>query len=126
MAVSWSASGADPQLWAYGPRRRFDVSASARFPMVSRGRLARQIRQDLWRALQRVRGFSPVVELRHAEQGRALLVRAGGQVDGAFPRAWAAARLAELLAEPSLRRRWIAYAGGGASAAPGQAGGGSA
>lgn len=90
---------------------RFDLCVEAGFPRVGRLRLARQIRQDMWRALQNLRGFAPVVRVEPLGEG--LRVRAGGQVDGAFPRAQATETLSALLQDPAHRTRWIAYAGGG-------------
>ena len=90
---------------------RFDLSVETAFPRVGRLRLARQIRQDMWRALQDVRGFAPVVRVEDA--GGELRVRAGGQVDGAFPRGKATETLSALLSDPAHRSRWIAHAGRG-------------
>ena len=90
---------------------RFDLSVEAAFPRVGRLRLARQIRQDMWRALQHMRGFAPAVRVEDAGDG--LRVCAGGQVDGVFPRARAAETLSALLQDPAHRARWIAHAGRG-------------
>lgn len=86
---------------------RWDVFGEAAFPPAAPLRLAQQIRQDLWRALRHLRGFAPAVTVREANG--ALTVRAGGQVEGACPPA-TAARIAALLADPALRRRWLAHA----------------
>lgn len=88
---------------------RMDVQAQTVLPgMLRRGRVAHQVRQDLWRALRRVRGFSPVVQVsRHPE---ALLIRAGGQIDGARP-AGLCERIAAVLENPANRARWIAHGG---------------
>ncbi len=91
---------------------RFDVVAETAFPKVSRRRLATQVRQDVWRALQSVRGFSPVVEVSSAGEG--LRLRAGGRIDGGrVARGALEARLASLLAEPERRARWARHAGRG-------------
>lgn len=83
---------------------RFDVSASARFPFVARGRLAHQIRQDLWRALKDVRGFSPVVRVESDEDG--LNVTAGGRVG--YPIApQVKHEIDDLLNDTARRARWI-------------------
>lgn len=87
---------------------RFDVEASSVFPKLHRLRLAHQIRQDMWRALQRLRGFSPVVQVSPAAEG--LIVRAGGQTP--HPSAAINERIADLLAAPKTRARWIRFAGG--------------
>lgn len=86
------------------PTPRFDVEASARFPDANRRRLASQIRQDMWRRLQRLRGFRPVVEITRDAHG--LAVRAGGAIDGRVPPA-ARAALHDLLSDPGLRARWL-------------------
>lgn len=83
-----------------------DLWVSTLFPPVSKLRLARQIRQDVWRALQKVRGFSPVIEMTEGEGG--LSCRIGGQVDGRFPRAHCEAVIAEVIAEN--RDRWTRWA----------------
>ncbi|MEO0360348.1 MAG: hypothetical protein AAF322_04530, partial [Pseudomonadota bacterium] len=70
-------------------------------------RLAHQVRQDVWRALRRLRGFSPAVEVRDAPGG--VTVRAGGRVDGPVPPG-AAERIASVLADERNRRRWLACA----------------
>lgn len=86
---------------------RFDVSACAEFPLVSPTRLARQIRQDMWRTLQSVRGFSPVVQVEQSETG--LSVTAGGRALHPVP-ANLAEKIDALLHDASRRARWIAWA----------------
>lgn len=86
---------------------RFDLEASATLPLLRRGRLAHQVRQDLWRALRGLRGFSPVIELRRHADG--LTLRAGGQVDGAIP-ATARETIAQVITDPCNQARWIAHA----------------
>jgi len=88
-------------------RARFDVAAATVLPDAGRGRVARQVRQDLWRALRRVRGFSPVVRVRREAGGLVLL--AGGQIDGAVPQGLAA-RIALVLEDEGNRARWVAHA----------------
>ena len=83
-----------------------DLIVDTSFPAVSQSRLARQIRQDVWRALQRVRGFSPVVELVEGPDG--VQARIGGQVDGRFPRAHCEAVIREVI--DANRARWIRWA----------------
>jgi hypothetical protein len=91
---------------------RFDVSAQTRLPAgPRRNRLsvAQQIRQDLWRCLQGVRGFSPVVAVTHADGG--MLVRAGGRLAcGGVSIGPITARIEALLAEEALRARWVRHA----------------
>lgn len=88
---------------------RFDVSASARFPVVARTRLAHQIRQDMWRALQNLRGFSPVVRVEQGENE--LTVTAGGRLGHPIA-AHVAQTIDGLLNDATLRARWIKCAGG--------------
>ncbi|MEL7463713.1 MAG: hypothetical protein AAFN79_06580 [Pseudomonadota bacterium] len=83
---------------------RFDVEARAPFPPARKGRLAHLVRQDLWRALQSVRGFTPVVEV--AEDGTAMTIRAGGQVAGRAP-ASLSTRIAAVIEDDANRRRWL-------------------
>jgi len=87
---------------------RFDLSAQAAFPPARKGRLAHQIRQDLWRELQALRGFSPVVRVEDVEGG--LAVTAGGRAAAPFPKAQAEARIAALLTCPLHRARWLVHA----------------
>ncbi|MCT8159736.1 hypothetical protein [Pseudoruegeria sp. SHC-113] len=88
---------------------RFDVVAEAALPPARHGRLAQQIRQDLWRALRDLRGFSPVVVVQDVAGG--VRVQAGGRIDApGFPKAQAEARIAELLASAPHRARWLAHA----------------
>lgn len=91
---------------------RFDIGVEAGFPPMGRLRLAHQVRQDMWRALRNVRGFSPVVRVE--ARGEGLLLRAGGRLDRPAPRSVLEDRIAALLACPAHRARWQAYAGGGA------------
>lgn len=87
---------------------RFDVSAVSLFPLCHAGRLAQQVRQDMWRALQRVRGFSPVVRVERLDTG--LRVTAGGRVPPASKSASVVQRLDDLLANPQVRARWLRWA----------------
>lgn len=86
---------------------RFDVQATTVLSDAQPERLALQIRQDLWRALQNLRGFSPVVQVER--RAGELHVTAGGRVAGAVC-AQTQARIAELLADPVRRRRWVSWA----------------
>lgn len=86
---------------------RFDVQAGTDLPAADPVRLAHQIRQDVWRALQNVRGFSPVV-LVEAQAGR-MKITAGGRVEGRVP-ANAVGRIAEVLERPGNRARWLRHA----------------
>jgi hypothetical protein len=87
---------------------RFDVVASTVLPDARRVRLAHQVRQDIWRALRAVRGFSPVVEVVRREG--ALHVRAGGRVAPPIA-AGLTGRLSEVLEDAATRQRWLTHAG---------------
>lgn len=89
---------------------RFDVAAATDLPKADPLRLAHQIRQDVWRALQNVRGFSPVVRVVRSADG--LRVTAGGRVLGPVS-AVLAERVDAVLADPKNRRRWLRHAGRG-------------
>lgn len=87
---------------------RFDVASEATLPSAHKLRVAQQVRQDLWRALQGQPGFSPVVEVRDVDG--ALAIRAGGQCDRAVARETLEDRIAEVLNDASKRARWVRYA----------------
>lgn len=108
MKTRWHITRGEGELTLSRHRpARFDVKAEATLPMGDPLRLAHQIRQDLWRQLQRLRGFSPVVRLTRV--GEMIRVEAGGRV--AAPVApGLAAEIAALLACPARRDRWIAQA----------------
>ena len=88
---------------------RWDVAARTVLPPVLPParplRLAAQVRQDLWRALRRQRGFAPAVAV--VPEGAGLRLCAGGRVDAAHDRAALEARIAALLADPGRRARWL-------------------
>lgn len=88
---------------------RFDLAVRTRLPAGGRLRIARQVRQDMWRALRHLRGFAPAVRVERRDGG--LLVTAGGQVDGPLPRALAEARIGAVLEDPANRARWMRWAG---------------
>lgn len=86
-----------------------DVCAEASFPMLRREALAHEIRKDLWRELQTLRGFSPIVMVEWTAGG--LHVVAGGQMDTPFwPREKTLTAIETLLSNPAKRARWIAHA----------------
>lgn len=94
---------------------RFDLSASILLGMggrrISRARMAHQVRQDMWRCLQGLRGFWPVVRIEHRED--ALQVTAGGGLDSALPqsaRLRAEAALVAVLEDPVHQARWLRHA----------------
>ena len=86
---------------------RIDVAAHTTVPWGAPIRYAHQIRQDLWRCLRNVRGFSPVVRL--SPDGEGWRVQAGGRLAGTGSQALRD-RIAELLEESGTRQRWIAQA----------------
>ncbi|MEM8629679.1 MAG: hypothetical protein AAGF74_00450 [Pseudomonadota bacterium] len=89
-------------------RCRFDVAVTRPFPVAEPGRLARQIRQDVWRACQRQRGFSPIVRLAPAATG--WTVTAGAQIDAVFPERHVESIIAGVLDDPKNRTRWLRFA----------------
>ncbi len=107
MARDWHIIRTDQQLTLCRQLPpRFDVVGETTLPLVRKGRLAQQIRQDLWRALQNLRGFSPVVEVTETTQG--LRIRAGGRIDAApFPKQKLEAQIDRLLASVPHRDRWL-------------------
>lgn len=86
---------------------RFDVSVTVELPLADPLRLAQQVRQDMWRAVQNVRGFSPVVKVIPSDGG--LQLTAGGQVAGRVP-GNLAAQIAMVLEDEAKRRRWLRHA----------------
>ena len=87
---------------------RFDLRVMTYLERGDKSRLARQIRQDVWRALRTLRGFSPVVRIEPC--GGRLCVTAGGQLDAHAPHALAVQWIAEVLANPCNRARWVRWA----------------
>lgn len=95
-----------------GPVARFDVWADAAFPACDPLRLALQIRQDLWRVLQGLRGFRPVVATITCQHG--LTVRAGGELTKNRPNVrHVSDKIVDLLGDPDNRRRWVNWASKG-------------
>jgi hypothetical protein len=82
---------------------RFDVAATTQLAGGNAVRLATQIRQDLWRALQNLRGFSPVVQITPVDG--VLNVQAGGRVMGKVT-ANLQAEILAVLENPKNRSRW--------------------
>ena len=86
---------------------RFDVVACTVLPLADPLRLAHQVRQDVWRALQSVRGFAPVVEVRTGPDH--LVLRAGGRTcQRAAPQV--AQMVQDVLEDPENRNRWVRHA----------------
>ena len=88
---------------------QFDLLAETIFPLCRSQKLALQIRQDMWRLLQNVRGFLPAVEVTGRETG--MYVRAGGQLTCSVHVRSAQVKLQNMLENPAYRQRWINYAG---------------
>ncbi|CTQ51334.1 hypothetical protein [Jannaschia donghaensis] len=113
---SWSSDKRGWHIWDDGTTfvlaRRlpiaWDVAAETRLPDMGRRRLAHAVRQDLWRMLQRLRGFAPIVSVTRGPQGVA--VRAGGAVAGRMPTD-VPGRIAAMLADPATRAAWLKSAG---------------
>lgn len=87
---------------------RFDVSVETEMPLGNKLRIAQQVRQDMWRALQDLRGFAPLVQV--SQVGEMLVVKAGGQFSGKFPRQHIQDKLTVLLDDPKKRARWARFA----------------
>lgn len=88
---------------------RFDLAEVTFLPGsdLARSLIAHQIRQDMWRKLQRLRGFCPAVRVTTQPGGVAVL--AGGAVDGPITDR-ARTAISEMLNDPSMQARWIANA----------------
>lgn len=110
MSVKWDIDRSDDCLTlSRGGRLRFDISAVADFPICARERLAHQIRQDLWRALQHIRGLSPIVLIERSSTG--LSVKAGGEIHGkTFPADHLNAQIYGVLQDKEKRARWLRFA----------------
>jgi len=87
---------------------RFDISREISMPLMSAPRLARQIRQDIWRKLQSIRGFLPVVEI--TDRGAHLHVRAGGELTCPAPFERSGEWIFDVLSNRDNQRRWAAFA----------------
>ena len=87
---------------------RFDVSANTQLAGGSAVRIAMQVRQDMWRALQGLRGFSPVVQVTLVDG--ALNIEAGGRVMGNVA-STLEADIQTVLENPKNRARWLKCAG---------------
>lgn len=91
---------------------RFDIVESMQLaagPNISQAALAHQVRQDVWRALQHVRGFSPVVKISRTKDD--IAITAGGRLSDPQNKGGAEAALMKVLGSPANHRRWLAHAG---------------
>ncbi|KNG92532.1 hypothetical protein [Pseudaestuariivita atlantica] len=84
---------------------RFDIAAETTLPHMRPVPLAHMIRQDVWRCLQHLRGFAPVVVV--DRRATDMLISTGGRIDGARATARDRLRLQDALADPATRARWI-------------------
>jgi hypothetical protein len=87
---------------------RFDFAATTVISggaNLRKGRIATQVRQDMWRVLQSLRGFAPVVQVKVL--GDDLEITAGGAVDGRFPKPRSVALVSAVLDCPDRRARWM-------------------
>lgn len=101
--------GEDEVVLARSGLVRMDVAVRAAFPPLRKAALAHEIRKDLWRALQGLRGFSPIVMV--ASEASGLLVTVGGRIDAkSWPREKTLTEIETLLSNPAKRARWIAHA----------------
>lgn len=84
---------------------RFDLAEVTFLPGdgLVRSLIAHQVRQDMWRKLQRLRGFCPAVRVTTQPGGVAIL--AGGAVAGPVTDR-ARSAVSDLLQDPDLRARW--------------------
>lgn len=98
--ASWTLSRQLPVRW--------DLQAEVLLPMCHPIRLMHQVRQDVWRALQGMRGFAPVVALTVAGDG--WRVTAGGAALGTVAPVWSE-RLMAVLSDPAHQARWVRHAG---------------
>ncbi len=90
------------------PHATLSVAAPTRF----RGALARQIRQDIWRALAGLRGLSPIVTVTQIDaDGSEYLITVGLQTtSGSLPKLYVRGVVKSILSDPKHRQRWFRYA----------------
>jgi len=86
-----------------------DLAVPQHVPLSLR-RLAQQVRQDLWRRLRCLRGFSPVVTLER--ESAILRICAGGVASRPLPPD-TESEIITLLSDPVCNERWIRCAGKG-------------
>ena len=101
----------------------WDAPRTTGDPARYRAAIARQIRQDLWRALRTARGFAPLVEVAsdHAGTGPVrVMATAGGRLDTTHaPRARMSEAAQAMLDRPANRARWHTHAARVARPRPG-------
>jgi len=111
-------SGGETTLDRSGFRGRWDVRVDRDLAIDSvaghergriRGRIAHQVRQDVWRALRTVRGFVPRVTVSERIDG--VTVAAGGALlTGSADRPSIEGALRRVLENTANRRRWVHHA----------------
>ena len=87
---------------------RFDLCVETTLPLMSRSKVALQIRQDMWRVLKNLRGFLPAVSVRRDADG--VYVRAGGECSCAVHLPSAEEKLRDMLDDAERRQRWSNFA----------------
>ena len=88
---------------------RWDIAVQAVLPPVRKARLAHQIRQDMWRKLQTLRGFCPAVRVE--EDGAHLRITAGGDIASrSFPKTRAEEQIKDLFEDSARVARWLRHA----------------
>ncbi len=86
---------------------RFDVAVKTVLTRAEPTRVAHQIRQDMWRALQNLRGFSPVVQV-HLRDG-VIEVTAGGRLPKPIS-SRVEQKIRDVLENPKNQERWLRHA----------------
>ncbi len=88
---------------------RWDIAVQAVLPMARKTRLAHQIRQDMWRKLQSLRGFCPAVRVE--EEGSQLRITAGGDIaTRSYPKLLIETQIAALFDDTARVTRWLSNA----------------
>lgn len=99
----------DHVLLGRAGRLRFDLCQTVELPHLRPEALAHEVRKDVWRALQRLRGFSPVIRVTRVIDG--VRLEAGGHLDRpSNVNATDLARLSAVIDDPAHRARWIQHA----------------
>ncbi|MEL6700449.1 MAG: hypothetical protein AAFO58_02035 [Pseudomonadota bacterium] len=87
---------------------RFDIAESTQVPLCDPARLIWQVRQDLWRKLQRLRGFSPVVRVT-PEAGQFTLT-AGGRLEAGRGYPAVSQDIRDVICDRQRQERWLRWA----------------
>lgn len=86
---------------------RFDLSGEMHFLFLRSRLLASQIQQDMWKAVQDLRGFLPVIEIKKGTDD--LSVLAGGQLNYPLHLGLVEVRLRQPFHDPQMRTRWLKF-----------------